>query len=132
MSRYPLTLPTDLKRDAEELAERQGVSLNQFISWAVAEKVGGLKEQLDDVRFPRIVYRRGSSGLPTPVLRGTAVRVQTVVVAHGHWQMNPTEIAIDYGLRPAQVEEALAFYAAHRQEIDRSIEEEERLEAAIG
>src|SRR6185369_15493344 len=31
MSRYPLNLPAELHRAAAELAEQQGVSLNQFI-----------------------------------------------------------------------------------------------------
>ena len=48
MARYALNLPNQLKRDAEQLATEQGVSLNQFILWAVSEKVGSLKQQLDD------------------------------------------------------------------------------------
>ena len=39
MTRYALNLPVDLKREAEEIAEKQGVSLNQFIMWSVSEKV---------------------------------------------------------------------------------------------
>jgi len=35
MGRYPLNLPAQLKREAEEWAASQGVSLNQFIMWAV-------------------------------------------------------------------------------------------------
>lgn len=38
MTRYALNLPVDLKREAEEMAKKQGVSLNQFIMWSVAEK----------------------------------------------------------------------------------------------
>ncbi len=47
MARYPLNLPTQLKLDAEWLAARQGVSLNQFILWAVAEKIGELRQYTD-------------------------------------------------------------------------------------
>lgn len=132
MPRYPLNLPAELKREAEDLATRQGVSLNQFINWAVAEKVGGLKQQLDDPAFPQITYRRGASGFPTPVLRGTGVRVQTVAVAHRFWGMSETEIAEDYDLKRLQVREALAFYQAHRREIDHAIEEEAALVSARG
>ena len=78
MARYPLNLPAQLKKEAEEWAAAQGISLNQFILWAVAEKVGALKQQLDDPAFPRVTYRRGASGQPVPVLRGTGIRVQTV------------------------------------------------------
>lgn len=37
---YPLKLPTSIKRAAERLAKEDGVSLNQWIAVAVAEKVG--------------------------------------------------------------------------------------------
>ena len=40
MARYSLNLPADLKSEAEKWAAEQGVSLNQFILWAVAERVG--------------------------------------------------------------------------------------------
>jgi len=127
MARYPLNLPQQLKREAEALARNQGVSLNQFILWATAEKVGALSQQLDDPAFPQITYRRGASGAPTPVLRGTGVRVQTIVVAHEQWGMTAAEIAEEYGLTQRQIEEALAFYAAHREEIDARLDSEARL-----
>ena len=127
MARYPLNLPQQLKQEAEALARQQGVSLNQFILWATAEKVGALSQQLDDPEFPQITYRRGASGAPTPVLRGTGVRVQTIVVAHEQWGMTAAEIAEEYGLTQRQIEEALAFYAAHREEIDARLDSEARL-----
>lgn len=37
---YPLKLPISTKQAAERLAKRDGVSLNQWIASAVAEKVG--------------------------------------------------------------------------------------------
>lgn len=37
---YPLKLPLSIKKAAERLAKEDGVSLNQWISAAVAEKVG--------------------------------------------------------------------------------------------
>lgn len=40
---YPLKLPTSVKQAAAELAKEDGVSLNQFIAAAVAEKVGTLR-----------------------------------------------------------------------------------------
>lgn len=127
MARYPLNLPQQLKQEAEALARQQGVSLNQFILWATAEKVGALSQQLDDPEFPQITYRRGASGAPTPVLRGTGLRVQTIVVAHEQWGMTAAEIAEEYGLTQRQIEEALAFYAAHREEIDARLDREARL-----
>ncbi len=40
---YPLRLSTSLRSQAEELALREGISLNQFINLAVAEKVSRLE-----------------------------------------------------------------------------------------
>jgi hypothetical protein len=42
-STYPLKLPNSVKNAAAELAKVDGVSLNQFIASAVAEKVGTLQ-----------------------------------------------------------------------------------------
>jgi hypothetical protein len=39
-STYPMKLPTSVKTAAVRLAKADGVSLNQFIAAAVAEKVG--------------------------------------------------------------------------------------------
>jgi uncharacterized protein (DUF433 family) len=126
MARYALNLPQDLKRDAERLAKKQGVSLNQFILWSVAEKVGGLLQGLDDIAFPGVTFRRGASGSLAPVLRGTGIRVQTLVIAAEHRSVS--KIAEEYDLTEAHVREALDYYEAHRAEIDASIEAEARLE----
>ena len=37
---YPLKLPASIKRAAQRLAKEDGVSLNQWIAAAVAQKVG--------------------------------------------------------------------------------------------
>ncbi|MBK7178368.1 MAG: DUF433 domain-containing protein [Chloroflexi bacterium] len=129
MARYALNLPQQLKQEAETWAQQQGVSLNQFILWATAEKVGALKQQLDDPQFPQITYRRGAAGIPMPVIRGTGIRVQAVATAHEQWQMSAADIAAEYEVSVRQVEEALAFYAAHRSEIETHIAYEERLAA---
>jgi uncharacterized protein (DUF433 family) len=130
MARYPLNLPTQLKREAEQWAANQGVSLNQFILWAVAEKVGTLGQRLNDPAFPHITYRRGAAGQPVPVLRGTGIRVQTVAVAAHQWGLAPAQIAAEYGLAKAQVDDALAFYDAHRAGIDAAIVAEQTMEGA--
>jgi uncharacterized protein (DUF433 family) len=126
MARYALNLPDELKREAERLADQQGVSLNQFILWSVAEKVGGLLQGLDDPNFPNITYRRGASGSVSPVLRGTGIRVQTIALARQ--DHTPAEIAEDYDLPLRQVQEALGFYDAHRVEIDAHIQAEVAME----
>lgn len=132
MARYPLNLPVQLKREAERWAASQGVSLNQFIMWSVAEKVGALRQDLNDPDFPQITYRRGAAGIPTPVLHGSAIRVQTVVIAAHQWGLTTDEIAAEYDLMESQVEEAMAFYDAHQSELDAAMEAEQTLEAAHG
>jgi uncharacterized protein (DUF433 family) len=128
MARYPLNLPAALKQEAEQWAATQGVSLNQFILWSVAEKVGTLKQSLDDPAFPRVTYRRGAAGQPVPVLRGTGIRIQTLVAAAQSWDLGPDQIAAEYSLTGAQVQEALAFYEAHRAEIDADLAVEQAME----
>ena len=130
MSRYALNLPADLKREAEEYASRQGISLNQFIMWSVSEKVASLRQSLDDPNFPGITYRRGASGWVSPVIRGTGIRVQTIAkqITFG---MKLEQIAEEYGLEIHKVKEAQAFYNTHRPEMDGSIQAEEELEPKI-
>ena len=132
MSRYALSLPQQLKQKAEEIARQQGVSLNQFILWAVAEKVGSLAEGLSDPNFPGIGYRRGATGQPAPVLQGLGIRVQTLVVGYLDWGMNTAQLAEAYGISESQAKEALAFYQAHRTEVDASIEADSQLVLALG
>ena len=62
------------------------------------------------------------------MLRGTGVRVQTVVVAIQSWGLSPAQVADEYDLSEAQVKDALAFYEVHRQEIEAGIAAEQALE----
>jgi len=86
-----------------------------------------VQQRLDDPDFPGITYRTGASGEPTPLIRGTGIRVQTMVIAQRSWGLSVTQIAVDWDLTERQVTEALAFYAAHRTEIDADIETEDRM-----
>jgi uncharacterized protein (DUF433 family) len=130
MARYSLNLPEQLKRDAERWAASQGVSLNQFILWTVAEKVGGLGRELDDPRFPGITYRRGGSGEPVAALRGQGVRVRTLAVAARDWGWTSLRIAEEYGLTEGQVEQALEFARRHEKELAADLAAEADLETA--
>lgn len=49
-STYPLKLPTSIKKAAQRLAQEDGVSLNQWIAVAVAEKVGVMETAADFFR----------------------------------------------------------------------------------
>lgn len=128
MARYSLNLPEQLKRDAETWASNQGVSLNQFILWAVAERVASLGLALDDPRFPRISYRRGGSGEPVPVVVGTGVRVRTVDVAARKWGWDTEQIADELDLTVPQVDEALRFADEHRALLDATVAAEAQVE----
>lgn len=128
MSRYALNLPVDLKHEAELLAKHQGVSLNQFIMWAVSEKVASMRNGLDDPKFPLITYRRGGSGIHRPVIRGTAIHVQTVAVAINKLKDTPEKFAKNYGLDVKKVNEALGFYKVYKDEIDTNLKYERALE----
>ena len=131
-TRYPLNLPTELKQAAARLAKQQGISLNQFFMWSISEKVTELMTSIDDPRFPAITYRRGASGVPTPVIRGTGLRVETLVVAHQRWSQSAAELAEEYDLPLEAVESALAYYQAHQEEIDTLIRIEQEIEVRHG
>jgi uncharacterized protein (DUF433 family) len=128
-TRYPLNLPKELKLAASQLAKQQGVSLNQFFLWSISEKVSELKTCIDDPCFPMITYRRGVSGIPTPIVRGTGIRVETLVVAHKHWDNSASELAEEYDISLDAVEAALSYYQSHQEEIDTLIRIEQEIEA---
>jgi hypothetical protein len=44
---YPLKLPASVKNAAQRLAREDGVSLNQWISVAVAQKIGAVETAVD-------------------------------------------------------------------------------------
>jgi hypothetical protein len=47
---YPLKLPMSIKKAAQRLAKEDGVSLNQWIAVAVAEKVGVVETAAEFLR----------------------------------------------------------------------------------
>ncbi|BAY23770.1 hypothetical protein NIES2100_35620 [Calothrix sp. NIES-2100] len=127
MTVYALNLPEQLRYEVEQLAQSQGISLDQFILWAVTEKVSMLKAS-----FPQIAYRQGTNGQLVPVIKGTGIRVQTVAIASEKWGMSPSQIANEYEVTEAQVKEALSFYIANKGQIDAAIASEQSLEIANG
>jgi hypothetical protein len=62
-STYPLKLPTSVKNAAAELAKLDGVSLNQFIAAAVAEKVGTIRTARD------LLHERAGSAKPKDMMK---------------------------------------------------------------
>ncbi len=59
---YPLKLPTSVKTAAQRLAKEDGVSLNQWIVVAVAQKVGAVETAADFLR------RRAGDARPADLL----------------------------------------------------------------
>jgi hypothetical protein len=64
-STYPLKLPASVKTAAARLAKSDGVSLNQFIAVAVAEKVGVMETAAD------FLARRAGKAKPRDLLQFT-------------------------------------------------------------
>ncbi|MGH8594237.1 MAG: YlcI/YnfO family protein [Gammaproteobacteria bacterium] len=65
---YPLRLPRSLKAAIEKIAKEEGVSINQFVATAVAEKLAVMKtaeffverkNRADLKAFRRIMKRKG-------------------------------------------------------------------------
>lgn len=73
-STYPLKLPTSIKDAAAELARMDGVSLNQFIAAAVAEKVGVLRTANEFLR------QRAGSATPQDLVRYLRAAPESVPV----------------------------------------------------
>jgi uncharacterized protein (DUF433 family) len=81
-------------------------------------------------QFSHVTYCRGASGHLTPIIRGTGIRVQTIVIAVTTWQMSPAEICEEYDLTLEQVQEALAFFEAAPDEIEVSMSFEIQIKLA--
>lgn len=67
-STYLLKLPTSVKTAAARLAKAEGVSLNQFIAAAVAEKIGVMETAREFLGAAR--RRREAKGLAQVLAQG--------------------------------------------------------------
>jgi uncharacterized protein (DUF433 family) len=57
-----------------------------------------------------------------PIIAGTTLMVQDVAAHHLHQKLTPDDLAEQFRLTLAQVYAALAYYYAHRDEIDAQLE----------
>jgi hypothetical protein len=73
-STYPLRLPRSIKSAVEKLAREEGISMNQFVATAVAEKLAAMntaayfserKARADLKAFERLLRRKGGEA-PRP------------------------------------------------------------------
>ena len=62
-SSYPLKMPKSVKTAAARLAKEDGVSLNQFIAVAVAEKIGAMETAAE------FLQRRAAKAKPADLMR---------------------------------------------------------------
>ena len=104
--------------------------VQQLLSSIQQETLGAGLPLNDEQAFPKIQYCTGTSGQANASIKGTGIRVQTIVIANTDWAWDVNKLAEEYGLSPAQVSEALRFYKAHKTEIDDAISSEIALEAA--
>lgn len=67
-STFPLRLPTSLKREIAKLAKEDGISINQFITIAAAQKLSAIRTadyfaeraaRADFSAFDRVMHRTG-------------------------------------------------------------------------
>lgn len=67
-STYPLRLPRSIKAEVERRAREEGISINQFVATAVAEKLAAMntaaffterRERADMPAFDRLMRRQG-------------------------------------------------------------------------
>ena len=66
-----------------------------------------------------------------PRIVGHRITVQNIAIWHERLGLSADEIATEYGLSLADVYAALAYYYDHREEIDRSIREDEEFIAEL-
>ena len=68
LTTYPLRLPVSIKAEVERRAKSYGISINQFVATAVAEKLAAMntaaffaerREKADFAAFDRIMARTG-------------------------------------------------------------------------
>ena len=70
MSTYPLRLPRSVKAAVEKLAREEGISMNQFVATAVAEKLAAMNtaaffaeraNRSNLAAFKRLLRRKGGT-----------------------------------------------------------------------
>lgn len=77
-STYPLRLPSSLKAAVREVSRKDGTSINQFVSTAVAEKLSAMRTAdffaergaEADIEAARRILRREGGEVPVPEDRG--------------------------------------------------------------
>jgi uncharacterized protein (DUF433 family) len=83
--------------------------------------------QTETLEMPRIVRTPGTCG-GKPRIDGHRIKVEHIAICHERMGMSPDEVVSAHPtLTLAQVHAALAYYFAHKDEIDADIEEGRRV-----
>ncbi len=118
----------ELQDQVLQLPLRDRWQLVQYLLSSIQQET--LNIDLPDAAFPQIELRVGSSDLAQTIIKGTGVRVQTIVIANADWGWDVGKIAEEYSLSSDQVAAALMFYEVHKTKIDGVIASEVALETA--
>jgi uncharacterized protein (DUF433 family) len=74
----------------------------------------------------RVIVRNPGIHGGEPIVRGTRVPVRSIVIELERYDGDVERVARGYTISPDEVRAALAYYGAHKAEIDRIIEQRER------
>ena len=74
----------------------------------------------------RVIVRNPGIHGGEPVVRGTRVSVRSIVIASERYDGDLERVARGFTISPDEVRAALAYYQAHKAEIERYIEQRER------
>lgn len=122
-----LRVTSDLGRRLESEAALGGVAPNQTARALIEE---GLRIR----EFPGVVFRGGPAGRRAAI--EGRLDVWEIVAAWRNWNGDADAVRAQLGLRPDQVNLALAYYRRYADEIDtwirRNEEEADRLISALG
>ena len=90
-STYPLRLPRSVKAEVERRAKADGISVNQFVATAVAEKLAAMntaaffaerRERADFAAFDRLMRRkRGEAPRPEDTIGCAAIAALILIHA---------------------------------------------------
>lgn len=78
----------------------------------------------------RIEIKPGYAG-GEPHIKGRRIKVRNIVYWHKHMGLTLDEISYQYNVALSDINAALTYYSAHREEIDRDIRDVEAFDEAL-
>ncbi len=78
----------------------------------------------------RIEIKPGHAG-GEPHIKGRRIKVRNIVYWHKHMGLTLSEISYQYSVALSDIDAALTYYSAHREEVDRDIRDVEAFNAAL-